>query len=205
MSLQFIFDYRSPYAYLANSQLKTLPVPAEYISVDIVAVMDIVGNQPSPKCPAKARYSRMDAGRWARIYGVPMNPNAAAMQAMSSGQIEPDLFSRAALAAADLGVFDTVHDALFTAYWGIPVDLATPEGRTAFLRANSVDADIWQRAEEEDIRGRLSDNVTNAAQREVFGAPTFFVGDDMLFGNDRLAFVRDALAQNTLNEENHHE
>lgn len=195
MSLRFVFDYRSPYAYLANTQLKTLPVPAEMQPVDIVAVMDIVGNQPSPKCPAKARYSGMDAGRWARIYDVPLSPNKAAMAAMGTGQIAPDLFSRAAVAAQDLGVFDALHDALFSAYWGVPVDLVTEQGRIALLRQQNIDADVWAHAERDEIRDQLRSRVAVAAEQGVFGAPTFFVGDEMFFGNDRLAFVRDALAQ----------
>ena len=125
MTVQYVFDYRSPYAYLANTQLKALPAEIDYMPVDIVAVMDIVGNQPSPKCPPKARYSGMDAGRWAALYGVPLVPNKSAMQAAATGKIEQDLFSRAAIAAQKLGVFDSLHDALFTAYWGVPVDLVT--------------------------------------------------------------------------------
>ena len=193
MAVQYIFDYRSPYAYLANTQLKTLPGSVEFLPVDIVAVMGIVGNQPSPKCPAKARYSRMDAGRWAAIYGVPLSPNSAAMQAGMNGQLEPDLFSRAAIAAQDLGVFDVLNDALFTAYWGVPIDLVSPEGRAAFLQQNNIGVDIWSAADSQGVRDQLRSNVEYAADKGVFGVPTFLVGEEMFFGNDRLEFVRHAL------------
>ena len=195
MSLKFVFDYRSPYAYLANTQLKSLPVTAQMLPVDIVAVMAIVGNQPSPKCPPKARYSGMDAGRWARRYGVPLSPNKAAMAAMGSGQIAADLFSRAAVAAQDLGVFDALHGALFSAYWVEPVDLVSEQGRVQLLRNQGIDVDVWAHAEQDAVRDALRSRVEAAAEQGVFGAPTFFVGEEMFFGNDRLKFVRDALTQ----------
>lgn len=195
MSFQFIYDYRSPYAYLASTQLATLPAEAQYVPVNIVAVMDIVGNQPSPKCPPKAKYAGMDAARWARLYKVPLNPNRELMRAMAKGELAADLLSRAACAAQDLGVFTQVHDALFTAYWGVPYDLVSSEGRTAFLREQGVDADIWQRAEDGDIHEQLRVNVEQAAEQGIFGAPSFLVGDELFFGNDRLEFVRAALQQ----------
>ena len=198
MSLQFIFDYRSPYAYLANTQLATLPATAQYVPVDIVAVMDIVGNQPSPKCPPKARYAGMDAARWARLYGVPFEPNRAFMQAMGKGELAGNLLSRAACAAQDLGVFGQVHDALFSACWGKPCDLVSSEGRIAFLRELGLDADIWQRAEAGEIGEKLRANVAWAADKGIFGAPSFLVGDELFFGNDRLEFVRAALQEQTL-------
>ena len=51
MQIQFILDYRSPYAYLANTQIMSMGVQIEYKPVDIVSVMKRVNNQPSPMCP----------------------------------------------------------------------------------------------------------------------------------------------------------
>ena len=189
----FIFDYRSPYAYLANTQIHTLPVQPTYVPVDIVAVMDIVGNQPSPKCPAKARYAGLDAARWAALYQVPFNANRALMQAMGKGEIAPDLFARAALAAQHLGVFAPFHEALFNAYWGTPVDLVSAQSRLAFLKHLQIDQDVWAEAEKPFIAEQLASHVQHAAKQGVFGAPSFLVGDELFFGNDRLAMVRHAL------------
>ena len=195
MSLQFIFDYRSPYAYLANTQLKTLPVVAQYVPIDIVAVMDIVGNQPSPKCPPKARYAGMDAARWARLYSVPFEPNRELMGALGKAELTGDLLSRAACAAQALGVFEQLHDALFSACWGLPFDLVSPEGRIAFLRERGIDADVWQRAAADDIGEQLRTDAVWAAGKGIFGVPSFLVGDELFFGNDRLELVRAALQE----------
>jgi 2-hydroxychromene-2-carboxylate isomerase len=45
------------------------------------------------------------------------------------------------------------------------------------------------------VKDRLKQNTTNAVSRGVFGAPTFFVGDEMYWGQDRLQFVAEALAK----------
>ena len=44
------------------------------------------------------------------------------------------------------------------------------------------------------IEKKLKDNTDGAVARGVFGAPTFFVGEEMYFGQDRLDYVEDALA-----------
>jgi 2-hydroxychromene-2-carboxylate isomerase len=44
------------------------------------------------------------------------------------------------------------------------------------------------------VKDHLKANTQEAADRGAFGAPTFFVGDEMFFGQDRLHFVEEALA-----------
>lgn len=193
MNLQSVFDYRSPYAYLANTRLPALDTPITYFAIDILEVMKKVNNQPSPACPAKAKYSGIDAARWAAVYGVPLAPNGAFFKAMRAEQVDGALLARAALAAQETGSFDVVHPALFEAVWAGTDDLITAEGRSAFLQKLGVDEDIWQLADRSAIREQLVANNEEAARRGVFGVPTFFCDDEMFFGNDRLDFVRAAL------------
>lgn len=194
MALQFVFDYRSPYAFLASSQLPALADAIDYFPIDILAVMRKVNNQPSPECPAKARYSALDAGRWARLYDLPMAPNTALFKALRTGEFDGAWLSRAALAALELGVFESVHTALFNAIWAGSDDLVSARGRADFLRGQGIDADIWGLAESPAIREKLASNDDVAAARGVFGVPSFFVGEELFFGNDRLELVRSALA-----------
>lgn len=194
MSLQFVFDYRSPYAYLANSRLPDIAEHIDYLPVDVFALMRAVNNQPSPECPAKLRYSAIDAGRWAALYELPLAMNAGLMKAFRSGELDGSLLSRAALAALELGVFKQAHDPLFDAVWASTVDLVSAEGKTAFLRKHGIDADLWTAADTANIRDQLARNDESAATRGVFGVPSFFVGENLFFGNDRLDFVSKALS-----------
>ena len=64
----------------------------------------------------------------------------------------------------------------------------------AGARYRHLDADlILARTEEPDVKEQLRLNTEEAVHRGVFGAPTFFVGEEMFWGNDRLMFVEEAL------------
>jgi 2-hydroxychromene-2-carboxylate isomerase len=190
MQVQFVLDYRSPYAYLANTQMASLGVQIDYEPVDILSVMKKVNNQPTPMCPPKAKYAGLDAMRWATHYGVPFSPNRALLDALRQGRFKGDLLSRAAIAGRQLGVFERINDALFAAVWAGSDDLASVEGRSRFTASRALPADLWEVAESGEVDEKLAVNNERAIARGVFGVPTFFVDDEMFFGNDRLNFVR---------------
>ena len=52
---------------------------------------------------------------------------------------------------------------------------------------------IFSRVQEQSVKDRLIRNTESAAERGAFGAPTFFVGGEMFFGQDRLDFVEEFL------------
>lgn len=191
--LDFYFDYRSPYSYLANTQLPPMGVDIEYHVLDVLEVMRIVHNQPSPECPAKAQYSLLDAKRWATLYGVEWAPNKGLFSSMRNRSFDGSSLSRLALAAKEAGAFERAHIALFQAVWVGTDDLATNEGRRNFLLRNDLETDLWEISESQVIVDKLHENNKLAASRGVFGVPSFNVGQELFFGNDRLDFVRTAL------------
>lgn len=194
MPIEFYLDYRSPYAYLASTQIPALGEEIHYKPIDVLEVMRLVNNRPSPECPPKARYSRLDAQRWADHLGVTFAPNMGFMQAMRQGLVDGALLSRLALAALDLGVFERMHLPLSKAVWADDQDIATEEGRAAFFDSTGCSyAALRELADADTTRQRLSAASKAAAERGVFGVPTFFVGDEQFFGNDRLAFVKKAV------------
>ena len=83
----FYFDYVSPYAYLANTQLQKLDLEVVYRPIAILEVMEMVHNQPSPKCPAKLQYAMTDTARWASRYAVPLEMNLEWWNAVSDGSL----------------------------------------------------------------------------------------------------------------------
>jgi 2-hydroxychromene-2-carboxylate isomerase len=190
MQVQFILDYRSPYAYLANTQIMSMGVQIEYKPVEIVSVMKRVNNQPSPMCPPKAKYAGLDAARWANRYGVPYSPNRPLLEALRTGQLKSDLLSRAGIAAQKLGAFHQVNDALFGAVWGCSAALTSAVDRLNFLTSRALPLELWDIAESAEIQELLAANGEQAIAQGVFGVPTFFVDGEMFFGNDRLDFVK---------------
>jgi 2-hydroxychromene-2-carboxylate isomerase len=190
MQIQFILDYRSPYAYLANTQIMSMGVQIKYEPVEIVSVMKRVNNQPSPMCPPKAKYAGLDAARWAKHYGAPYSPNRPLLEALRTGQLKSDLLSRAAIAAQKLGAFQQVNDALFGAVWASSAELASAGDRLNFLTSRALPLELWDIAESAEIQELLAANGEQAIAQGVFGVPTFFVDGEMFFGNDRLDFVK---------------
>ncbi|MFZ6646533.1 2-hydroxychromene-2-carboxylate isomerase [Undibacterium sp. TJN25] len=194
MSVDYIFDYRSPFSYLANSQLSTLDTKVNFMPVDIIEVMKLVNNQPSTLCRSKAKYAGQDAMRWARHYGSSYAPNSALFLAIREGKVDGSLLSRAGLAAQKLGIFSKVHDALFSAVWAGTDQLATEEDRLQFLEKLGLqDSGLWQLADDASIKKEMAEQVQVSADRGVFGVPTFILQNEMFFGNDRLDFLRDRL------------
>jgi len=192
--LEFFFDYLCPYSYLASTRLSGLGVEPELRPVAIVEVMARVNNQPSPRCPSKARYGALDTNRWAKLYGVPLAYNTPLWAALRAGEFPLRVLTRGALAAKGLGVLSTYTEAMFQAVWAAPEDVFTGAGRRAFADAHGLPAELWEHADDPRIDTLIEADVSEAVDRGVFGVPTIFVDGEMFFGNDRLDFVRRRLA-----------
>ena len=188
-ALDFYFDYRSPYAYLAQTQVRKLGVDVAWRPFEILQLMDKVGNVPtSITCKPKGKYLGVDLMRWVGMYKVPFQRHP------QSGSIDARRLLRATLAAAELGQGDAAVGAIFGAYWGTGAPLATAADVVAVLRGAGVDApNLLARIDDPDLDKALDAATDEAASRGVFGAPTMYVGDEMFFGNDRFDFVRASL------------
>lgn len=187
--LEFFFDFRSPYSYLAYSQLADLNVETVVRPMNVLTVMKAVGNTPTTiTCAVKGAYARVDLARWAQRYGLPLKRGD-----MRATDVEACM--RAVLAAPSAKSAALTTEALFRACWG--------EGQT--LSTVAMIADVVAKAglETEGLASRIDDpavvdalaaNCKEAAERGIFGAPTIMIGEAMFFGNDRLEFVREHLS-----------
>ena len=188
-ALDFYFDYRSPYAYLAQTQVRALGAEIAWRPFEILQLMDKVGNVPtSITCKPKGKYLGADLMRWVAMYKVPFQRHPQA------GSIDARRLLRATLAAAELGQADAAVGAIFGAYWGSGAPLATAEDVVAVLNTAGAGApDLAARIDDPVLDAALDEATAEAAARGVFGAPTMYVGDEMFFGNDRFDFVRASL------------
>lgn len=182
----FYFDYRSPYAYLAQSQLRHYPADIDYRPFDIRAAMETVGNVPtSVICKAKNRYVQADLRRWIARYAVPFQRHPEILK------LDTERLLRTTLWAAERGPIGELVSALFAALWGQPEPLGAPSDISRILKRIGINGEGFE-AEVDEPRWRdaVAGATAQAAERGVFGAPCMFVGDEMFFGNDRLDFVR---------------
>ena len=194
-TVEYFFDFGSPTSYLAWTQL---PRIAAETGTGIVwrpmllgGVFKATGNASPVTVPAKGRWMNGDIARWAKRYGVPFRFNThfpintlTLMRGAAGLQMRRP---------ADLMRYlDVVHRAM----WEAPVNLGDPAVLAETLTAAGFDAEAFTAlVADPEVKARLVANTEEAVARGAFGAPTFFVGEAMFFGQDRLDFVREALAR----------
>ena len=193
--IEFYFDFGSPTAYLAYTQL---PKIARECGAGIVwrpmllgGVFKGAGNQSPVMVALKGAWMWGDMERWARRYGVPLlkNPhfiiNTLTLMRIAVGlqMRKPDLFPR-------------YVETMFRAMWVEPCNLGDAAVAAETLQKAGFDAPaLAALAADPEVKAKLIDVTDDAVKRGVFGAPTMFVGSDMFFGQDRLEFVREALSK----------
>jgi 2-hydroxychromene-2-carboxylate isomerase len=188
-AVDFYFDFRSPYSYLANTQLRSMGVEPRYRPMDVLAVMQQVGNTPTTVvCAAKGRYARSDLQRWASRYNVPFE------RPKDPKAIDARRLLRAVLKTAGSDQGDKVVDAIFTARWAMGAPLGTLAELGQALTTAGIDpAPIVSGVDDDALDQQLTEATRAAGEMGVFGAPTFIVAGEMFFGNDRLDFLREYL------------
>jgi len=190
--VEFFFDYLSPYSYLASTQLPSL---AARIGAEIVyrpallhGVLTGSGNTPPPTVPARAKHMPADLARWVARYRVDFAFNPAFPMSTVKAL-------RTALVAQATGDFAALHPALFRAVWVDRKNVSDAAALADVIAKAGLDADaLLAEAASEPYKAQLKANVDEALARGAFGLPSFFVGDELFFGNDRLEFVAEALS-----------
>jgi 2-hydroxychromene-2-carboxylate isomerase len=190
-TLEFYYDYGSPYSYLADTQVEALAKRAgaklERKPMLLGGVFKATGNAWPMTVALKSKWAASDMPMWARHYGVAFNRNP-------HFPVNTLVLMRGAAAAQLDGLFDRYHPAIYKAMWVDGRNLNDIAEVAAVLTAAGLDAKKFgNRVQDQDVKDRLKATTDEAVERGVFGAPTSFVGDKMFFGNDRLAFVEMAL------------
>ena len=190
-TLEFYFDYGSPYSYLADTQVEAIAQRAgatlQRKPMLLGGVFKATGNASPMTVALKSKWSAFDMPLWARHYGVPFlrNPffpvnTLALMRGAAAAQID--------------GLFERYHPAIYKAMWVDGRNLNDIDEIAAVLTAAGLDATKFgKRIQDQDVKDRLKATTDEAVARGVFGAPTCFVDNMMFFGNDRLPFVELAL------------
>ena len=191
-SVEFFFDVGSPTVYLAATQLSKIAgrhgATVLWRPFLLGGVFKATGNVSPATVPAKSRYMGDDLERFARRYEVPFlfNPffpvNTLALM-------------RGAVAYQQQGRLDQYIEAIFSAMWVTGKNMNEPTIVAEVLDTIGIEAQEFLVAiAAQDVKDKLKNNTEEAVKRGAFGAPTFFVGDEMFFGQDRLDFVDAALA-----------
>jgi len=192
--VEFFFDFGSPTSYLAYTQLPRIVAESggelAWRPMLLGGVFKATGNSSPANVPAKGRWMFQDLARHARCYGVgfafnpafPINTLTLMRGAVGLQMRQPALFER-------------YVDVVYRAMWETPRNLGDAEVLAATLAAAGFDTTAFSALiGDPEVKAKLIANTDEAVARGVFGAPTFFVGEQMFFGQDRLQFVREARA-----------
>lgn len=190
-TVEFYYDYGSPNAYLAHVRLpeilKRSGGMVKLRPMLLGGVFQITGNVSPATNPLKAPNGVRDMRRFIGRHKVPfkMNPHFP---------VNTLKMMRGAMVAEEEGYLDRYNDAMYRAMWVDELKMDDDSVLAdALTKAGFDAAHIAKRSAEDAIKTRLKTYTEAAAKHGVFGAPTFFVGEEMFFGQDRLDFVEEAL------------
>jgi 2-hydroxychromene-2-carboxylate isomerase len=199
--VEFHFDFASPNAYLAHLLIpeieKRTGAPFEYVPVLLGGVFKLTNNRAPMEAfrgvKNKLEYQRAEMRRFIRRHGITrfaMNPFFP---------VNTLMIMRGAVAAQMEGVFDRYVDAVFRHMWAEPKKMDDPAVARAALEEAALDgARLLAMTQEPAVKDRLLANTQRSVERGAFGSPTFFVGDEMFFGKDRLRDVEEEILGSSL-------
>ena len=197
--LEFVFDPGGPNSYLA---WKALPPILErtgamlvYRPVSLGGLFKLTGNRPPlvryADSPAKWAYEQLEFQRFIAAHCIPFRMNPKFPQNTLT-------LMRVAVACEEADTLDRFVPAVMTAMWEQQRDLGDPAVIAATLDEAALDGQaLITRAAEQSIKDGLMARTEAAVARGAFGVPTFFVGDEMFWGKERLGQVESALGVST--------
>jgi len=190
-TIEVYFSFSSPFFYLAKTQFPGLieryQCKINYYPIDLRMLWERIENPGPGQIPSQLKYLMKDLKDWSQYYQVPFK-----MPSRFPMDNRPP--SAAALAAKKGGKFEEFIDAVLEAYYLKDLDIASSEVLGEIAAELGLDRErIVGAIADSEISKEIDAITEKAANKGVFGVPTFFVGDDMYWGNDRLILVEQAL------------
>ena len=196
-TVDFIFDFASPNAYLVHKIVPEIEARTgasfNYIPCLLGGIFKATGNQAPMiafgDIKNKPEYEALEMQRFIARHNLTdfkMNPHFPVISLM---------LVRGALVAERDGYLMKYIDAMVDAMWEQGLKLDDPEVLHKAYADAGFDADkIMTDMSDDAIKAKLMENTNAAVARGAFGIPTFFVGDEIFFGKERLGLVEDMLA-----------
>jgi 2-hydroxychromene-2-carboxylate isomerase len=196
--VEFHFDFGSPNAYLAHLVVPEVErrtgAKFEYVPVLLGGVFKMTNNRSPAESMASIKnrleYEQLERQRFIRRHGIAQfawNPFFP---------VNTLLIMRGAVAAQLEGVFARYVGEVFKAVWADEKKTDDPEVVRDVLKRSGFDADaLLARTQEPEVKDRLLKNTQESVARGAFGGPTFFVGNEIFFGKDRLRDVEEEIGR----------
>lgn len=195
-TFEFLFDFGGPNSYLAHKMLPEIcartSAEAVYVPILLGGLFKLTNNQAPlmryADTPAKRNYEMLEFDRFVKAHRLPfkMNPHFP---------INSLHLMRGAVAAQHLGCFMPYVESIMASMWEDGANIGDPEVVRQVLDNAGLDGfALLAKADDPEVKAELVTNTEHAAARGAFGVPTFFVGEEMFWGKERLGQVSEALA-----------
>ncbi|MBA1148768.1 2-hydroxychromene-2-carboxylate isomerase [Ectothiorhodospiraceae bacterium WFHF3C12] len=181
------FNFRSPYCYLAS---KTMFGIFDDFHAELVwrPLGGWAGRSPPDRAKKKRPIARQDVGRFARRLGIPLNP--------PPGDTDPTRAGAASLLAEARGMLRPYIEEVMRVEWAEGRDIGDLEVLADVAGRIGLDpAAVRDAADNPQHQAQLERNWEEADRRGAFGVPTFIIGDEIFWGQDRIDFVREHLRE----------
>ncbi len=194
--LEFLFDFGSPNAYLAHQVMPDIEARVgakfTYVPVLLGGVFKATGNKSPMEAfghiASKIAYEQLESRRFVARHNLTKFRFNPFFPVNTLG------IMRGAVAADGRGELPVYLNAVFHHMWEEPKKMDDPAVIHAALKQSGLDADaLLAAAQTPEVKDKLIKNTEAAVARGVFGIPTFFVGDEIFFGKDRLRDVEEAI------------
>ena len=197
MQIDFIFDFGSPNAYFATKALSSVVertgATVNFIPCLLGGIFKATNNKPPMVAfggvKGKMAYEMLEIQRFIKTHGLSnfqMNPHFP---------VNTLIMMRAAIAAEEDGRLSEYIDTGLTHMWENGLKMDDPEVFVDAMTKSGFDGKaLLERTQDPEIKAKLVANTEYAVTRGAFGIPTFYVGDEMFFGKDRLAQVEAEVA-----------
>jgi 2-hydroxychromene-2-carboxylate isomerase len=198
VKVEFHFDFGSPNAYLSHLVIpeieKRTGVKFEYVPVLLGGVFKMTNNRSPAQSLAgiknKPEYERLETTRFIRRHKI------ARYKSNPFFPVNTLMMMRGAIASQSLGVFERYVDEMYRNMWAEPKKMDDPEVfRAALDEAGFKSAQIVELIGSQPVKDQLIKNTERSVERGTFGSPTFFVGDEIFFGKDRLRDVEETIME----------
>jgi 2-hydroxychromene-2-carboxylate isomerase len=192
--VEFHFDFGSPNAYVAHKVIPQIEQRTgarfEYVPILLGGVFKLTNNQPPmvqfKGVKNKGEYQKLEMRRFLAKHSLSrfkMNPHFP----VNTVQI-----MRGAVAAGPQ--FARYVDVVFQAMWEDEKKMDDPEVIRATLDAAGLDGQATlARIGTQEVKDTLVKNTEGSVARGTFGAPTFYVGEEIFFGKDSLGAVEEEI------------
>jgi 2-hydroxychromene-2-carboxylate isomerase len=196
VKVEFHFDFGSPNAYLAHLVIPEVErrtgAKFDYVPVLLGGVFRLTGNRSPGESFAgiknKPEYERLEMARFIERHGITRYRHNPFFP------VNTLTIMRGAVAAHILGVFERYVDETYRHMWSQPKKLDDLAVWRAALLESGFDAERFQElVQDAEVKARLLENTQRSVERGTFGSPTFFVGDEIFFGKDRLRDVEEMI------------